>query len=110
MRIFVQHPAINNGTETKLDVDMTPIHELPPTRGGLRDLADIQITVPLGSPEQKLLDSAVRDMQSPIRLRTDAHDGTWLITDEQWPGIPSDGLVRLTLSTTGDWTTPARIS
>lgn len=112
MEILVQHPAINDGAETSLDVDMTPIHELPPTRGGLRRMAEIQITTPLGGSQHKFLNAAFRDRQSsvpqPIRLRTDDHVGMWNIHRVRMPGIPSDGLVRLTLSYAGpaydaDW-------
>ncbi len=46
--IYVKHPAVNDGAETRLvDVEMTDIHELSPTPGGVDPVGDIQmIAVP----------------------------------------------------------------
>lgn len=105
MEIHVQHQAINDGTETILNVDMLPVHELPPTRGGVRRMADIHITVPLGSPEHRQLHAAFEykshGMPVPIRLRTGEHEGMWNIVRHQMPGMPSDGRVRLRLNFAG---------
>ena len=100
MEIYIQHPAVHEGSETRVDVAMTPIHELPPTRGGLRRMAQIQITVPLASRAHKLL-HAISESNEPMRLRTGRHVGMWSIVEYRLPGIPSDGQARVTLVFSG---------
>ena len=98
MEIHVCHPAVNKGTETRLDVDMTDIYELLATPGGVRSMADVDMAVPLGSPAHKVLhaiyESASRE---PMRLCTEQHVSMWGILSYRWPTVPGDGLVRLTL-------------
>ena len=95
MALHIQHPSVNGDTETWIDVDVE-IYDQPFTSGGLRDMADIEIVVPLGSPAQETL-ALISDSHKPMRLRADGHVGMWLISKESWPGIPSDDCVRLTL-------------
>ena len=99
MQIHVQHRAINDGTETPLDVDMWPIRELPP-HGGRRRMADIQIVVPVDSPAHHHLNAAFLDrrlyLRLPIRIRTAEHDGLWNIRRVHLPP-PNDTLVRVSL-------------
>ncbi len=66
--IRIQHPAINNGTEARLEVDMTPIRDLPRTPGGLRRLGDVRISTRSGSLAYRLL-SAAMDSPEPLQLR-----------------------------------------
>ena len=98
--IYIKHPAVNEGVETQLvDVEMTDFHELPPTRGGVERVRDIQMTVPINSPARSVLRAVARS-QKPMRLRTDDHLGMWLISRDT-PGLPQDGLYRATLTYAG---------
>ena len=101
MEIHIQHPAVNDGVETPLDiVRMTDIYEPPPTRGGLRDMAEVHMGVFFNSPAHKMLNAVYRS-RNPMRLRTDGHVGMWLIRASGLPGIPSDGCASLTLCFSG---------
>ena len=93
MAIGVQHSTINEGVETRLDVSMTPIRERPRTGGGLRCMSDVQMTVPRGSTEDRLLHRASYATE-PIRLRVEDHDAMWSIKRRTGR---SDGPTRLTL-------------
>ena len=102
MEIHIQNEDINDGKELTLDVNMTPIRELPPTRGGLRRTADIVIATAMGSDAHKALSTVFSSPKEPyLRLRTKTHDGVWGIRQYIMPGIPSDGRVRFTLYNTG---------
>ena len=68
--IYIQHPAVNDGTETQLvDVEMTAIYELPPTRGGIRQMADIEMVVPIDSSDCRVL-NLIEGLRTSMRLRT----------------------------------------
>ena len=100
--IYIQHPAVNDGTETQLvDVEMTAIYELPPTRGGIRQMADIEMVVPIDSSDCRVL-NLIEGSRTSMRLRTGDYVGRWFITRSRMPGIPSDGLFRVTLCCTGE--------
>ena len=84
--IHIQHPAVKNGTEMQLvDVRMSRVRELPPTLGGVTQMADIEMTGPIGSPDFSAL-NAVRQSREPMRLRTGPHVGMWLIEKFEMPG------------------------
>ena len=96
--IYIQHPAVNEGVETQLvDVEMTDIRDLPPTRGGVGGWGDIQMTVSINSPDRSVLRAIARS-GTPMRLRTEDHVGMWLISRDK-PGLPS--LYRATLTFAG---------
>ena len=95
MRVYLQHLDVNGGAETALDLEMSPIHELPPTRGGLREMASIHMAFPIGGPAHKAL-SAYEKLHEPVRLRTSDHVGMWLIQRTQMP-TGGDMQVRLRL-------------
>ena len=101
--IYIQHPDVNNGTETQLEhVKMSPIRELPPSPGGVTSMANIVMTGPMGSPDYSVL-NAVRKSKGErmLRLRTENHEGNWLIERFSTPGFPSDDRFRVTLCFAG---------
>lgn len=105
MKAYIQHNAINDGGETRLDADVSDVYELP-TRAGVRRIADVVVTTPIGSPAHKLPRKVEEgDGREPLHLRvvreTDQVTAAWLIRGTQMPGYPGDGLVRFTLAATG---------
>ena len=80
---------------------MTDINELPTTPGGIRQMADVDMTVPFRSSAHKTLHAVYYSRNPTLRLRTARHVGMWIIQTYELPGIPSDGCVRLTLCFAG---------
>ena len=96
--IHIECSVLQDGA-ADLEVDhVTGGYELPVAPAGVRVWADITIAVPVGSASHSALEAS-REAGEPLRI--DGYEGKWLVDDSTLPGIPSDGLARLTLTSTG---------
>ena len=98
MKIRIDCPVLDGGGECLDVVTVVGGDELPPSRGGVRDCADITIAVRIGSPAYGTL-REVSDGSEPFRV--EGYAGKWLVAEERMPGFPSDGLARFTLASAG---------
>ena len=103
MKIQLQHSAVDDGVTVTLDVNVMKVCKLPPTRAGVRRMADIEITVPPGSANRGILHrfvKAQRETRTATRLVARGHSGLWSIKGVRMP-MPGDDLVRITLTYSG---------
>ncbi len=98
MKIRIDCPALDGGGARLDIVDVTGGDELPPSRGGVRDWAEVTITVAVGSPAHGVLHKVSESGQA---LNVEGYEGKWLIQGERMSGFPSDGVARLTLCSAG---------
>ena len=98
MVIRVECPALQSGAVDLEVDDVTGGYELPATRGGVRDWAPITIVAAIESPALGVL-KTIHDVGENLRI--EGYEGEWLIRVRQMPGIPSDGLARVTLISAG---------
>ena len=98
MKIQIHCPVLDGGGACLDVVAVTGGYELPPSRGGVRDWANITVTVALGSPAH----GALREVSNRGEaLRVEGYEGKWLVREDGLPGLPSDGLARLALASAG---------
>ena len=77
---------------------MTPLPDLPPTRGGVERPGNIRMTAPFDSPAHRMLRAVVKSRGVPMRLRTEDHVVGMFIISRDTPLFPEDGLYRATLT------------
>ena len=82
--------------------DMTDINELPTTPGGIRQMADVDMTVPFSSfRPQDAACGRLLAKSYPAPAHSTARLACGSSRPMNYPGIPSDGCVRLTLCFAG---------
>ena len=98
MRIRVESSALEAGAADLKVEQVDGGYELPTTRAGIRSWADITIAVAIGSPAHSALETIAEARET---LQIERYEGKWLIKSRRMPGIPSDGLARVTLAFAG---------
>ena len=99
------HIQKHDGVEMSLeDVSISSgSHELPPTRGGLRDRSDINLSVPYPSPDFDVL-LELSESQKPVGLRRGDHVTKWILEDPvalRLKAAEGDGVLSLKLTAAG---------
>jgi len=79
-------------------------HELPPTRGGLRDRSNLNLTVPYPSPDFDVL-LEISESEKPMGLREGDHVTKWIIEDpftlRHKAAAEGDGVLSVKLTAAG---------